>query len=52
MIKNAGNFAMRNIEKSKTILPSAKKEIQREIKALSEEYNQAVNLRDKTYAQY
>jgi hypothetical protein len=52
MIKNTANFTMRNIEKAKTILPSAKKEIQREIKALSEEYNQAVNLRDKTYAQY
>jgi len=52
MIKNTANFTMRNIEKAKTILPSAKKEIQREIKALSEEYNQAVNLRDKIYAQY
>ena len=52
IIKNTANFTMRNIEKAKTIFPSAKKEIQREIKALSEEYNQAINLRDNVYAQY
>lgn len=52
LIKNAANFAMRNIEKSKTIFPSAKKEIQREINALSEEYNQAVRMRDLVYAEY
>lgn len=52
MIKNSANFAMRNIEKSKTIFPSAKKEIQREIRALSDEYDKAVTLRDEIYAQY
>ena len=52
MIKNTANFTMRNIEKAKTIFPSAKKEIQREVKALSEQYNQAINLRDNIYAQY
>jgi hypothetical protein len=52
MIKNTANFTMRNIEKAKTILPSAKKEIQREINALSDEYSKAVILRDQVYAQY
>ena len=36
MIKNTANFTMRNIEKAKTILPSAKKEIQRERKKIDE----------------
>jgi hypothetical protein len=52
LIKNAANFTMRNIEKSKTIFPSAKKEIQKEIRALSEQYNQAIINRDITYANY
>jgi hypothetical protein len=52
IIKNNANFVMRGIEKSKTILPSAKNEIQKEIKALSEQYNIAINNRDITYAKY
>ena len=52
IIKNNANFVMRNIEKSKTILPNAKNEIQKEIKALSDQYNIAVNNRDITYAKY
>lgn len=51
-IKNGVNFVMRNIEKSKTIFPSAKKEIQRELNALSEQYNQTIIIRDQVYAQY
>ena len=49
-IVKSGNFVMRNVEKSATLLPSAKKEIQREVKALSEEYNQAIIIRDQIYA--
>jgi hypothetical protein len=52
IIENGVNFVMRNIEKSKTIFPSAKKEIQRELNALSEQYNQAIIIRDQVYAQY
>lgn len=51
-IKGGANFVIRNVEKSKTLLPSAKKEIQREVKALSEEYNQAIIIRDQVYARY
>ena len=52
IIKNNANVVMRGIEKAKTIAPSAKKEIQREVKALSDEYNIAVNNRDIVYAKY
>lgn len=52
MIQNGVNFIMRNVEKSKTIFPSAKKEIQRELNALSEQYNQAIIIRDQVYAQF
>jgi hypothetical protein len=52
IIKNSANFVIRNIEKSKTILPSAKKEIQKEIKALSQQYDMAITNRDITYAKY
>ena len=51
-IKASANFVIRNVEKSKTLLPSAKKEIQREVKALSEEYNQAIIIRDQVYSSY
>lgn len=51
-IKGGANFIMRNVEKSKTLLPSAKKEIQREVKALSEEYNEAIIIRDQIYSRY
>ena len=51
-IQNGVNFIMRNVEKSKTLFPSAKKEVQRELNALSEQYNQAIILRDQVYAQY
>ena len=51
-IENSVNFVIRNIEKSKTILPNAKKEIQRELKALSKQYDQAVINRDIVYAEY
>jgi hypothetical protein len=52
IIKNNANVVMRGIDKAKTIAPSAKKEIQREVKALSEQYNIAINNRDITYAKY
>lgn len=52
IIKNGANFVMRNVEKSRTLLPNAKNEIQKEIKALSEQYNIAINNRDTVYAQY
>jgi len=52
IIENNINVVMRGIEKVKTIAPSAKKEIQREVKALSDEYNIAVNNRDIVYAKY
>jgi hypothetical protein len=52
IIKNNANFVIRNIEKSKTILPNAKNEIQKEIKALSQQYDMAVTNRDITYAKY
>jgi hypothetical protein len=52
LIKNGANFVMRNVDKSKTILPSAKKEIQREVRALSQQYNQAIINRDVVYANY
>jgi hypothetical protein len=52
IIKNSARFVIRNIEKSKTILPSAKKEIQKEIKDLSEQYDIAIMNRDITYAKY
>lgn len=52
VIENGVNFVMRNIEKSKTIFPSAKKEVQRELKALSEQYNQAIIIRDQVYSQF
>lgn len=52
IIKNNANFVMRNIEKSKTIFPGAKNEIQKEVKALSEQYNIAITNRDIVYAKY
>ena len=52
IIKNNANFIIRNVEKSKTLLPNAKNEIQKEIKALSQEYNIAINNRDIVYAKY
>lgn len=52
IIKSTSDVIMRNIEKSKTLLPSAKKEIQKEIKALSEQYNLAIINRDQVYANY
>jgi len=52
MIQNGTNFVMRNIEKSTTLLPGAKKEIQKEVKALSEQYNKAINNRDEIFVEY
>jgi len=52
IIENNINVVMRGIEKVKTIAPSAKNEIQREVKALSDQYNIAVNNRDIVYAKY
>lgn len=51
-IKKGRNIIARNVEKSKTLLPGAKREIQREVKALSDEYNQAIFNRDMAYATY
>jgi hypothetical protein len=52
IIKNNKNVIMRGVEKAKTLGPSAKKEIQREVDALSQQYNEAVNIRDIVYAKY
>jgi hypothetical protein len=52
IIKNTANVAMRGVAKSKTILPNTKDEVQREIKALSEQYNIAINNRDIVYAKF
>jgi len=52
IIKNSANVAIRNVQKSKTLLPNQKDEIQKEIRALSEEYNLAINNRDIVYAKY
>ena len=51
-IKKSRNIIARNVEKSATLLPGAKKEIQREVKALSDQYNQAILNRDIAYATY
>ena len=52
MIQKSRNIIARNVEKSTTLLPGAKKEIQREVKALSDQYNQAILNRDIIYATY
>lgn len=51
-IKKARNIIARNVAKAKTLTPGAKREIQREVKALSDEYNQAIFNRDMAYATY
>jgi hypothetical protein len=51
-VKKSRNIIARNVEKSKTLLPGAKREIQREVKALSDQYNQALLNRDMAYATY
>jgi hypothetical protein len=52
MIQKSRNIIARNVEKSTTLLPGAKREIQREVKALSDQYNQAILNRDIIYATY
>ena len=52
IIKQTRNIIARNIEKSKTLLPGAKREMQEEVKALSAQYNQAILNRDISYAAY
>jgi hypothetical protein len=51
-IRNIGRLLSRNIQKSKTLLPSAKKEIQKEINVISQQYNIALNNRDTLFAEY
>ena len=51
-IRNFGRFLGRNVQKSKTLLPSAKKEIQKEINAISQQYNIALNNRDTLFAEF
>jgi len=51
-IKKSRNILARNVAKSKTLTPGAKSEIQKEIKALSDQYNQAILNRDIAYASY
>lgn len=46
------NAIMRNVEKSKTLLPSRKREVQREIEALTSQYNRAINNRDEVFTEY
>lgn len=52
MIQKSRNIIARNVEKSTTLLPGAKREIQKEVKALSDQYNQAILNRDIVYATY
>jgi len=52
VLRNTVNFVKRNVAKSKTILPSAKKEIQREVDALGKQYDIAIYNRDTLFAQY
>ena len=52
VIQKSGNALMRNVEKSKTILPTRKREVQREIQALSKQYDRAINNRDEVFTEY
>lgn len=52
VIEKSANAIMREVEKSKTILPSRKREIQREIQALSKQYDRAINNRDEVFTEY
>ena len=52
VLDRSTNFIMRNVEKSKTVLPSRKREIQREIKALRDQYDRAINNRDEAFLEY
>lgn len=51
-IKGTSNVILRGVSKSRTLLPSAKKEIQDEVEALSEQYNLAIINRDNVYSAY
>lgn len=46
------NAIMREVDKSKTLLPSRKREVQREIQALSKQYDRAINNRDEVFTEY
>jgi hypothetical protein len=52
IVKNFARFLGRNVEKSKTMLPNAKKEVQREINAISQQYDIALSNRDTIFAEY
>jgi len=51
-IEKSANAIMREVEKSKTLLPSRKREVQREIQALSKQYDRAINNRDEVFTEY
>jgi hypothetical protein len=51
-IERTANVIMRNVEKSKTLLPTRKREVQREIQALSKQYDRAINNRDEIFTEY
>ena len=52
VIEKSANAIMREVEKSKTLLPSRKREVQREIQALSKQYDRAINNRDEVFTEY
>jgi hypothetical protein len=52
VIEKSANAIMREVERSKTILPSRKREVQREIQALSKQYDRAINNRDEVFTEY
>jgi hypothetical protein len=52
ILRNTVNFVRRNIQKSSTLLPSAKREIQKEVDAIAQQYNIAINNRDTLFAEY
>jgi hypothetical protein len=51
-IERTANLIMRNVEKSKTLLPTRKREVQREITALQKQYDRAINNRDEVFTEY
>jgi len=46
------NAIMREVDKSKTLLPTRKREVQREIQALTKQYDRAINNRDEVFTEY
>lgn len=52
LVQKSTNLIMRNIAKSKTLGPSRQREVQREVQALTKQYDRALNNRDEVFAEY